>query len=320
MKQNHHRILALLLVLLLFPIAMTTGVSANAGPPHSLVDGDADFLLPIKHTDIEVVSESLDYQIAAPRGEEMQAEIAARYTMRNTASDQVTVLAAFVSNNPALTPEIAFRGQPVTILKTEKLDWESYPIEPGYKDNPVVRDWYNLSAWTQFGLWEPTFEEIMFYFSTGEISADFDPSGNYFLEVTLFEMTFAPGESCRLEVSYTEKAAYITDAKGYTRDLNPRFEFYYFLEPAQYWKDFRDLTVTVAAPPEVTLQMSLEGFTKENGVHSAHFNALPEQNLQILVHLPFTHDNSAIWIGLGGSLLMVLLTVGLAKWTTKGRR
>ena len=65
------------------------------------------------------------------------------------------------------------------------------------------------------GVWNPTFKEIIFYFSTGDISKSFDPSCNYVFEVTLFEISFALDEVCELEVSYTEKAAFITNNFGY---------------------------------------------------------------------------------------------------------
>ena len=268
-----------------------TFASANVGPPHRLEeDGDATFLIPIKRSDIEVVAETLAYVFDNPDGTELFGHVTADYKMHNNLDDEVTVLAAFVSNNPVIPLEILFKSEPVQILRTEKIDWGQYTFKPRYIGETIERDWNKIGYWTNYGIWQPTFEEIMFYFSTGGASDDFNPAGNYRLEVTLFEMTFEADEICDLSVSYTEKGAYFTDRSGYFRITNHRFEFYYFLEPAQYWAGFKDLTINISVNKKAAVEFSLDGFVNENGKYSAHFDTLPDRNLHILVYkMPYNY-------------------------------
>ena len=283
---RYKRIPLLFALALLILLSFGNTASANAGPPHSIEDGDADFLIPIKESDIAVLSEQLTYRFGEPVDNSLAADITASYEMHNTGGEAVAVQAAFVSNNPELPVTLVFGGEPAEVIRQERITWEEYQKETHYTSDTVMRDWDNLGAWKDFGVWAPTFREIMFYFSTGERSADFDPSGNYYLEVTLFEMQFEPGETVVLEASYTENCAFITDSQGYTTGMNPRYESFYFLEPAQYWKDFSNLSVTVTVPEGLRAEFSLEGFTETEGVHKAFFDTLPRQNLQILLHVP----------------------------------
>lgn len=255
-------------------------VYANAGPPHLVFDGDVEFLLPIKRSDVEIKSEQLLYKLNDFIDETMCADITAKYEMCNTSVESVDVLIAFVTNNMTCPLEILFRGESVKIIRKKELN----------SPQKISRDWSSFDDWKRFGVWEPTFKEIMFYFSTGKISDGFNSSWNYNLEVTLFKINFKPNEVCELVVSYTEQAAYIVDRgmyccfSGYSSDR--RFQFYYLLEPAQYWKDFKNLTITIVMPKKLKTKFSLDGFTfdKKNNAYTAHFDNLPDKNLEILVY------------------------------------
>lgn len=313
-RRNRIPLLSVLLLLLLLSGSVTA--SANAGPPHSIEDGDAEFLIPVKESDIAVLSENLSYRFGEPVENTLAADITASYEMHNTGSESATVQAAFVSNNPELPVSLVFGGEPVAVIRQERITWEEYEKEPRGISNPIARDWDNLGIWKHFGVWEPTFREIMFYFSTGERSADFDPSGNYHLEVTLFEMRFEPGETVTLAASYTENCAFITDSSGYKTGLDPRFESFYFLEPAQYWKDFKDLSVTVAVPEGLRAEFSLEGFTEAEGMHTAFFETLPQENLQILLYIPqpfvLHPDDLVPFVLVGLAVIAVLILTVMA--------
>lgn len=83
-----------------------------------------------------------------------------------------------------------------------------------------------------------------------------------------------------------ETAAIITERKGFLYGYgNPKAEFYYFLEPAQYWKDFSDLTITLKLPRGMRFETSLGGFAQEGDSYVARFEKLPPKNLRILVDL-----------------------------------
>ena len=278
--------------ILILILSSNITVYANGGPPHYVVDGDVEFLIPIKSSNIEIKSERLSYHLNDFTDKTMLADISAKYEMCNTSEENVDVLIAFVTNNSMRPLDVIFRDEPVEIIRTETLDWNKYPIkpQPSYVHSPtgVLKKYSNLGHWKEFGVWEPTFKEIMFYFSTGIISEDFDPSFNYNLVVTLFEISFNPNEVCEMYVSYRERATFITDNFNYSGGSghNPRFQFYYLLEPAQYWKDFSNLSITVGLPTKLNTKFSLDGFTldEETNTYTAQFDKLPDKNLEILVY------------------------------------
>ncbi len=264
------------LILIIFVLSNDITAYANGGGAH-IVNGDVTYLMPVKHSDIEITSEQLFYKLNDFTGETMFADVTAKYEMHNTSQESSGALVAFVSNNAVGSLEILFQGEPVEIIRSGAFDSNRYPNSNDSKNH-----------WGDFGVWESSYEEIMFVFGTGTISEDYDQFrfiANT-IEVTLFEIDFEPNEVCELTVSYTEKATFVSDASYFlSPGTDPRFYFYYLLEPAQYWKDFRDLTITVEMPKGLKTEFSLDGFSlnKKSNTYSAHFESLPDKNLQIVV-------------------------------------
>jgi hypothetical protein len=276
--------------------ALANGVTAfaNGGPSYEFKkkDGDADFVIPVKHSDVEIISERLSYKLGdyinKSFGGEVFAEVSAEYEMRNAGEESVSVLVAFVANNSVRPPEILFDGASVDIIRTESMDWENHGGFPRERQSMSPRFSDYEGEWADFETWEPAFNEIMFYFETDEIldAVHFNPYQNFRLDVTLFELNFEPGEIHLLNVSYIEKAAFLYDVYERYGIQNPRWEFFYLLQPAQYWKDFKDLTVTIEAPRDLNLKLTLDGFVYDaaNKTYTAHYDALPDKNLGILVY------------------------------------
>jgi len=273
--------LAIIISVLFLPNLFAATVYANAGPPKSVEDGDAVFFLPVKHEFIEIVSEDLVYDIKVTGEEEAYADITATYEMRNTSQEDVSTLVAFVANNPSTKAQVRVDGESVQVLGSKTMPWNISGKEV-YVGDLLSRHWDNVGSWVEYGAWEPTFEEILRFASTGERTGD--TNAGYDLEISMFKLDFAAGSTHTLEVTYSEKAAVIKERKGYSY-VNPTAEFYYFLEPARYWKDFADLTVTVNVPAHIRIQTSLEGFQRKGNTYVAHFNELPPQNLRILAPL-----------------------------------
>jgi hypothetical protein len=279
---------------------------ANAGPPTKVEDGDAAFFVPVKHDSIEILSEDLTYDIAVEDESAAYAHIRAGYEMRNTAQDPAHVLVAFVANNPDTPVEITFDGQPIHLQESISMPW-NVTGQSHYTGDLLKRVWSNVGSWIEYGAWEPTFEEILRFAGTGHRTGDMN--AGYDLELSTFQVTLDPGASHTLSVSYVEDAAVIYERKGY-KYVNPKAEFYYFLEPARYWKDFSNLIVTVRLPEGYHLETSLEGFARQGSAYVAQFAELPAKNLRILIPLssPSLLDKlakPAMWI----ACLTVLLRV-----------
>lgn len=273
--------LALILGMIVLPGLFAATAYANAGPPKSVEDGDAVFFLPVKHEFIQIVSEDLVYDIKVSGEEEAYADIIATYAMHNTSNEDVSTMVAFVANNPSTKAQIRVDGKDVDVLGSETMPWNITGKEV-YVGDLLARHWDNVGSWVEYGVWEPTFEEILRFAGTGERTRD--TNAGYDLEMSLFQLDFAAGSTRTLEVAYSEKAAVIKDRKGYSY-VNPTAEFYYFLEPARYWKDFADLTVTIHVPRQISIESSLDGFQRQGDTYVAHFDELPSQNLRILAAL-----------------------------------
>lgn len=289
-------------------------VHANAGPPVSLTDGDAVFLLPAKHGSLEITSENLTYDIEIVGREEVSAQVVAVYQMLNTSGEDLCILVAFVANNPATVPEVSVDGKRVGLIRTETVLW-NVTGQAVYADDLLARSWSNTGSWTEYGVWEPTFEEILQFINTGQRTGDTD--AGYDFEVSLFELDFPAKGARTLQVVYKENAAIIKNRKGYSY-VNPTAEFYYFLEPARYWKDFAGLTVTINAPRGIGVETSLEGFVQKGDAFVAHFPELPSKNLRILAALEpgtFVHKVRAAfpWFFVLAGLALVLGKVAKGK-------
>lgn len=311
------RIAALICLVATLLNALAPTCYANAGPPHRVEDGDTTFLVPSKSDSIEVVSEDLSYDIKAPADRRVQAEIRATYRMANTTPDTVSTLVAFVANNPEHPVSVTFDGSPVTMQSSTTMQW-NLSGKPAYVEGLLKRQWSNVGSWTEFGLWEPTFEEILRVAGTGQRTGDINTG--YDLTLSVFEITLTPGVTHTLDVSYVETAAIITERKGFLYGYgNPKAEFYYFLEPAQYWKDFSDLTVTLRLPRGMSFETSLGDFAREGDSYVARFDKLPPKNLRIQVDLSTSRaPKMAAVIGLGAVVILaVLIRRRMAKKASK---
>ncbi len=294
-----------LIFLLICPASIAL---ANAGPPMSLEDGDVSFLIPVKHDSIEIISESLIYDISM-KEELSTANITAIYEMRNTANNDVTTLLAFVANNPELGVSAWLDDLPIQALRRDIFPW-NISGEGVYKGDLLARAWSNIGLWTSFGPWEPTFEEILRFARDGERTSD--ANSGYDLEMSLFELDFPADSTRTLKVEYTENGAIIKERKGYSYK-NPTVEFYYFLEPASYWKDFSNLTISINAPMNVDVETSLPGFEQTPGEQQlvANFEKLPIENLRILVTPKPSLLNDVIVPATPWVLLTILTAAGV---------
>lgn len=278
--------IALLLMQGFFALPATANLSAL----YEVVGGDASFFIPRKSETVDVLSEVLTYDIELFAEEKRaEAQVSANYELRSSITQ--TLLVAFVSNGRSHVPEVFLDGENLAILETRTIKW------PEHVDRQ--NDWdANLISWTEYGRWEPTFKRILFLMN-GEFNVDTNVETPYTLTVTLFELPLPENEPVRLLVSYTEQAARVKKLTGLS-PLRPYYEFYYFLEPAQYWNSFSDLTININCNGTLDRdETSLPGFERgADAKYTAHFDELPEKNLRIVVRAPVSLSQLAAFSGL----------------------
>lgn len=92
-----------------------------------------------------------------------------------------------------------------------------------------------------------------------------------------YEVPFKAQEERTVEVRY-----HTLGSMDRRETVEPTYTYEYFLHPAKYWKDFRDLTIKIT-PSETypyILESNLELTKEEDGTYMGIFDTLPEEDLR----------------------------------------
>lgn len=116
-----------------------------------------------------------------------------------------------------------------------------------------------------------------FSFSGDVLSPYFN---NDYVGAFVYEVEFEPEERSLVKVEYTMRATRDRrKSSGFTN------LFLYLLDPAKGWKEFKDLNIKVipnAGMPYI-LESSLP-LEKDNGIYTAHFSTLPQDNFYFITY------------------------------------
>lgn len=120
---------------------------------------------------------------------------------------------------------------------------------------------------------------------------------------TEYEFTIGPGETAVNEV----KAVLAPEIFNYRK--NPEYDYYYLLSPAQCWKEFGSLDVTINTPHKF-YKYEEEGYEKTETGYIKHFETLPEGELHFcLTEGKTSSSGSSKSGGNGGALVGTLVAV-----------
>ncbi len=210
-----------------------------------------------KNDSIAVTSEVLNIRV-----EGAYAQIEATYHMKNMTQEVVTTPSMFVS------PNIKDRDTRVVVDGKEADHTAKTYVLGGY----VGEDAIETDDW----------QYAVLYDENAKPDSDGEYAERYQLVDTIaFDMTFQPGESYDVVVSYT----YALGGRP-TYNYNVKYgEIYYYLKPAAMWKGFESLTVNLYLDEEMPVVERSNLDFKEVG--DRHFqyvsDSLPNEDLQITI-------------------------------------
>ncbi len=282
----------LLLVLLLL-VCVENIAYANSGPLRSEPPPGFN-VLPLKSNSVEVLKEDLTFDITANDFPYI-ANVKARYLLKNGANKSETYSIAF----PYVGGNLNNSTEQDKYFNTKVL-FGRKKIIPKIKLIPnVLFEPSNGSGGKENNIGELTFEEILSHMKSAIDVEDFDITKyidqdsftgelintHYRTELVvlvLFDITMPAYSTSELEISYNQfggQDRYKT--KDYTYIYN------YFLEPAKYWKDFKDLNINIRIPKGYKITQSnldLYEVKDDEGTYAGHFATLPEKNLEFQVY------------------------------------
>ncbi|MDP4093378.1 MAG: hypothetical protein Q8920_08460 [Bacillota bacterium] len=272
------------IILLIFLTPFTT--YANSGPVYtSPVPGFQP--VPLKSDSVEVLREDLTFDTKQTKYDtgEYYPEIAcitAKYQLFNTSDKTVSYSIAF----PHLGSEMIYFENGKYLNTSVKLNGKD--INCKVKVIPDI----TLEKLQASDFSKISFDSILKSMKSAVNEKDFklptdsemEGKSNYYenmVRLILFDIDLAPKTTYNLEVSFYQESG-ISKLKTY--EYTYRYD--YFLEPARYWKAFKNLNISVKLPQTYEITSSSLKFKKVNSEneYTAHFDKLPDKNLQFDIY------------------------------------
>jgi hypothetical protein len=256
------------IVLLLLPSL----ASANAGPAYEDAFPDIN-LIPVYNSHIKVTEENLVFDIATNPGSfnSVKADVVVNYLLKNTSDQEETLLLAF----PFEGTYSRVKSDIVIVFDGKEVNYDLFSSEVEDSLNEGKHQFFSDQG-------ELTFAEMLSFVRL-EADEGLNSSESYKMKVILFELTFLPQTRHNLIVSYTTLPSLEREDAliPYIIETPWHPVFVYYLEPAKYWADFENLTITIRTPANFPLRdISIPGIDLvEPGYYQGTFNSLPQSNL-----------------------------------------
>lgn len=274
-------------------ICMSNNVYANSGP-WRFEPAPSFNAVPLKSNFVEVLSEDLSFDITADKTP-YQATITAKYILQNVSDKSETYSIAF----PYIGGELNEWDKQNKYFHT-KVVFNKKQIIPQIKLIPDLL----FGASDSSGIYSKeqndnlTFTDILKHMKSAIDAKDFDitkyvdrdPSGEliniaYKREIVvliLFDIEMPANSKNELSVTYNQSAGLDRHkTKSYT------YIYDYFLEPAKYWKSFKDLSITVKIPKGYKItksSLALSETKDKKGIYRGYFETIPKENFQFQVY------------------------------------
>ena len=175
-------------------------------------------------------------------------------------------------------------------LKTETDEFDVDVTE----EERLFRDYFSeyiecLQEWQGYSLLNEQQQQQLYHFYTEALDRSFIYTGGSSSESVLWDqihqdrifllmysVEFPPNSEKSVEVRYNAQGSMDSRKTG-----KPVYSFEYMLHPAKYWKDFKDLDITIMAPAKAPylIESNMEFNQVEPGIYKAFLPSLPEEDL-----------------------------------------
>jgi len=272
-------------------ILFSTKVFANTGPiGWEGTDGAEAY--PMKDCPIEVKKERLEFKLESGiRNYTIRSRIKAVYSLHNPTNGVYSLTAAF----------------PVVIGEMDRQDPLFQKVRLNGKKIPY-KTWVVTYSQDEDFLNSLTLEDMLKRRNTFVPHDSYFEKSPYPILMIEFDVEIPPGKTYRLEILTRTIGFMERDTMFHYGTKQVRYTFHYYLSPARYWADFKDLDIVIktssAAPvlKESNLNFHGAGWRK----YRFHSDTLPEGELTFVAEKTFWYTPArwAFFIGLG---IMVLV-------------
>ncbi|MFZ5986556.1 MAG: hypothetical protein ACOYWZ_05445 [Bacillota bacterium] len=130
-------------------------------------------------------------------------------------------------------------------------------------------------------------------------------------DTIIFRINFKPQSTSTLNVTYTQYG-------GFDRTEKRIDSFIYYLQPAKYWADFKDLSIYIDLPQNYNLNPNMKfDLTSENllgKTYYLHSDGLPEEDLYFEIYSTGPSIlNRVAWVVVFIVLLLIVLKIFLSR-------
>lgn len=241
--------------------------------------------VPVKSDSVEILSEELIYDIDEEQHD--WAKVTAIYTMKNVSHEiqKLSVAFPFVGAYLNSCGEDQHSKNTIVTLdgnsinkKIKRIDNLGFDSTDGMKGKGLYRKSDGKA------MADLLFEDILAEMNQSANEPDYtienaEENQDEIVELILFELTLQPDTDHKLVVSYIQEGGKDRYESNSAYEYN-KYMYYYFLEPASYWKDFSHLSITIHVPEDYSMAnctLDLKG-NGEN-TYNGYFEKMPEDNL-----------------------------------------
>lgn len=182
-----------------------------------------------------------------------------------------------------------------------------FPYDVPFSDSRNIKVLYNNEP-VNF-----TVEENPNYFETFKVKRMEFPLDYGFSDpnTIIFKINFKPQSTSTLNVTYTQYG-------GFDRTEKRIDSFIYYLQPAKYWADFKDLSIYIDLPQNYNLNPNMKfDLTSENllgKTYYLHSDGLPEEDLYFEIYSTGPSIlNWIVWVVVFIVFLLIILKIFLSR-------
>lgn len=255
-------------------LLLSSSVSASAnGGPITRKPSPGFLAIPEKNNSFEVLSELITFDLKR-NNSPYSASVSVNYSIRNISDKSVTKPIAFIYVGETSDVNIRFNKNtiPFKVLTIPNLYFN--PSTRDAKKSGVYLEKVNGAI-----VQEPGFQDILAAVQPVLQGKSEHPSGENRIKIAIFDISLGRQEDADLSVNYLQEA-------GIDRNGQLGYTYYYFLEPAKYWKSFSNLTIEIFTNDNYYLSKSSLPLTQikaANSYYRGQYATLPVNNLMFKV-------------------------------------
>lgn len=228
-------------------LLINTHYALANGAPTMQGPYDNGIIHPINDDNIEIIMENIYYKNLKDDNWDKAMDVSVEYYMKNTSDKDIAINMVFVYDNPN------------TSLEYGEIDATGIKIT--HDDKSVI--------------YEKKY--LIHYFEEFDVNKYISKDGGWREPTVItFHLEFRANSTSIVKLSYPQ-------CSGFEGKFNKTYTFLYYLQPAKFWKDFKDLNIYIELPDNYALESDM-GFALQSKeltkkVYYKHYPNLPDTDM-----------------------------------------